>query len=300
MLPLAEAGSSLLPLCGVVLANAKCLSPLSAVLRVRTLGTLGSLNPLPLVAVTANNAGWTAYTLTGSHDPYVLAGTVPGLILGLFYVASTYRAASATDEQHQIVCATGAYALTLGTAALLSSMPMLHMTMSDAFGDLSTMLLLSFYVSPVPAMLDAMRQKSAAKLHAPLAATTLVNAGLWMAYGWHSNDWHMYAPQFVGAVVAAVQLSLCAVLSSEAALASSSATELKSLFDTLDKNGDGRVTGQEWGSAVSKNQDVMSKFFGGSSVSAVGRAFRRIDADGSGDLTWEEFVAGSSLRAVAA
>merc|ERR1719482_8446 len=169
---------------------------------------------------------------------------------------------------------------------------MLHMSMSDAFGGLSTIVLLSFYISPVPAMLDAMRQGSAAKLHAPLAATTLVNACLWMAYGWQSNDWHMYAPQFVGVVVAATQLALCTALGSHAALAGSSATtELKSLFDLLGANSDGRVTGQEWGSAVSKHQDVMSKFFGGDNINAVGEAFRRIDADGSGDLTWEEFVA---------
>jgi Ca2+-binding EF-hand superfamily protein len=69
--------------------------------------------------------------------------------------------------------------------------------------------------------------------------------------------------------------------------------ELKALFDTIDKDGDGRVTSKEWGSAVSKNQDIMRKYFGGKSLKQIGQAYRRLDADGSDDLTWDEFVAGS-------
>ena len=76
------------------------------------------------------------------------------------------------------------------------------------------------------------------------------------------------------------------------------AAELKGLFDSLDKDGDGRVTGKEWGSAVKKNADVMKKYFGGKDLKTIGKAFKRIDADGSGDLTWDEFVSGS-LRLIA-
>jgi len=69
--------------------------------------------------------------------------------------------------------------------------------------------------------------------------------------------------------------------------------ELKGLFESLDKDGDGRVTGKEWGSAVQKNAEVMKKYFGGKNLKAIGKAFNRLDTDGSGDLTWDEFVAGS-------
>ena len=77
------------------------------------------------------------------------------------------------------------------------------------------------------------------------------------------------------------------------------AQELKALFDGLDKDGDGKVTSKEWGSALSKNKDMMSKYFGGKDMKSIGKAFKRIDADGSGDLTWDEFVAGSQ-RMIAA
>ena len=74
--------------------------------------------------------------------------------------------------------------------------------------------------------------------------------------------------------------------------------QIDDMIALLDKDGDGRVTGKEWGSAVKKNADVMKKYFGGKDLKTIGKAFKRIDADGSGDLTWDEFVSGS-LRLIA-
>lgn len=68
--------------------------------------------------------------------------------------------------------------------------------------------------------------------------------------------------------------------------------ELHALFNDIDKNGDGSVSGKEWGSSVSKNKAAMSKFFGGLTKKELGQAFNKLDTDGSGDLTWDEFVAG--------
>jgi len=73
----------------------------------------------------------------------------------------------------------------------------------------------------------------------------------------------------------------------------SGAAELKALWDRLDKNGDGKVSGKEWGSAVHEDQQVMAKYFGGKDLKVIGKMFSKIDADGSGDLTWDEFVNGS-------
>jgi len=70
--------------------------------------------------------------------------------------------------------------------------------------------------------------------------------------------------------------------------------ELKGLFESLDGDSDGKVSGKEWGSAVFKKQDIMKKYFGGSSLSQIGKAFNRIDADKNDSLTWDEFVTASS------
>lgn len=71
------------------------------------------------------------------------------------------------------------------------------------------------------------------------------------------------------------------------------AAEFKALWARLDTDGDGKVTGKEWGSSVKREHEVMSKYFGGKNLKEVGKMFNKIDIDGSGDLTWDEFVQGS-------
>ena len=76
---------------------------------------------------------------------------------------------------------------------------------------------------------------------------------------------------------------------------------LQELWVTLDKNGDGTISSKEWGKGIAANWKTMSKFFGGATKAEAGKAFKKIDVDGSGDLTWEEFegaIAGmdASLR----
>jgi Ca2+-binding EF-hand superfamily protein len=72
-------------------------------------------------------------------------------------------------------------------------------------------------------------------------------------------------------------------------------TELRGLFDSLDKDHDGKVTGQEWGKKVKENQALLAKYFGGSTLQEIGSAFSRIDADGNKSLSWEEFVEAAGL-----
>ena len=71
--------------------------------------------------------------------------------------------------------------------------------------------------------------------------------------------------------------------------------ELRQLFDTLDVDHDGKVTGQEWGKKVKQNQTLLAKYFGGNTLKEIGSAFKRIDTDGNASLSWEEFVAAAGL-----
>ena len=69
--------------------------------------------------------------------------------------------------------------------------------------------------------------------------------------------------------------------------------ELRALFTALDKDGSGTVDKKEWGKGVARNQLALAKYFGGAGVEALGRAFRSLDVDGSGDLCWEEIEVGA-------
>jgi len=66
--------------------------------------------------------------------------------------------------------------------------------------------------------------------------------------------------------------------------------QLRSLFESLDKDSDGKVSSKEWGGQLKRNQAALSKHFGGASLQEIGRKFRQIDADGDGSLSWEEVV----------
>ena len=72
--------------------------------------------------------------------------------------------------------------------------------------------------------------------------------------------------------------------------------ELHALFAALDSDGNGRISAKEWGQAVTRNAALMAKYFGGSSLAAIGKAFGRLDVDGSGDLSWDEFIASRRLE----
>ena len=73
--------------------------------------------------------------------------------------------------------------------------------------------------------------------------------------------------------------------------------ELRSLFDSLDKNGDGTVSAEEWKSAAKDHEEMLRKYFGGGTVQS---AFEKIDAagDATGDesFNWEEFVAAAGMK----
>merc|ERR1712147_498776 len=92
-----------------------------------------------------------------------------------------------------------------------------------------------------------------------------------------------------GASIGDIQLS--ATVSSADGVA-----KLKALFDELDKDGNGGVSGKEWGSSVSKKRDALAKAFGGETLKSIGKLFTVADGDGDGSLSFDEFLALAQAR----
>ncbi len=64
-------------------------------------------------------------------------------------------------------------------------------------------------------------------------------------------------------------------------------SELKALYETLDLDGDGKLTSEEWSNGLGENERLLTKYFGGCTVEENREVFRRIDADSNGSLSWD-------------
>jgi len=67
-------------------------------------------------------------------------------------------------------------------------------------------------------------------------------------------------------------------------------SELRRLFTTLDRNGDGRISITEWARGMADHGPTMAKYFGGTTYEHLMALFRHIDTNGSGYLSWEEVL----------
>jgi len=68
---------------------------------------------------------------------------------------------------------------------------------------------------------------------------------------------------------------------------------LKALFTSLDSDGDGKLTSVEWATGLTSNKEFMVRHFGECTFEEHEVAFRQLDEDGNGSLSWEEFEQGA-------
>lgn len=66
--------------------------------------------------------------------------------------------------------------------------------------------------------------------------------------------------------------------------------DLRKLWDNLEKNAENMVSSKTWGQAVTANQDLMKKLFGGTTLKEIGEYFNVIDGDDDKMLSWKEVV----------
>ncbi|GFR43451.1 hypothetical protein Agub_g4534 [Astrephomene gubernaculifera] len=190
---------------GCVVAFLMFLSPLKTVLQARANKHLGDLNPLPLVAIIANCAGWLLYGSI-ARDPYVILANEPGLLLGIFMTVSCYGFADIKVRDVMLRLLLLSAALLSGVGACLALFVEDEERAADVAGYTAVLILLCYYAAPLSCLAEVLRSRSSASLLPPTCAMNTVNGLLWLAYGLAVHDSFISVPNAIGAALGVVQL----------------------------------------------------------------------------------------------
>ena len=72
-------------------------------------------------------------------------------------------------------------------------------------------MLLAYYGAPLSTIGKVIEQKSAESIYFPTVLANGCNGAFWATYALAIKDWYIFAPNFIGVVLAAVQSVLCVV-----------------------------------------------------------------------------------------
>ena len=192
------------PLLGGAVGLAMFSAPTKAVLKARQERSLGSLNPLPFAAQTANASAWIAYAYILAPKDLQASALIYwpnqiGMMLGLFFTVSCYGLATTKVRDRQLaILLFFAFAIPL-IGAIGVMLQLNQHGLQLLWGYTSNFILLMYYSSPLSTVITVFRTKSAATLHLPLAAMQICNGGLWTGYGLAISDPFVWVPNAVGA-----------------------------------------------------------------------------------------------------
>lgn len=214
------------PIAGTIISFFMYLAPSKAVMTARRRGALGDLNPLPLVLMLGNAAGWVAYSVaTTPPDIYIFLCNALGTLLGLFYTVSAISLATAGDVGSEADSAKTVNVISgtaLGSAALIMAcggvqafLPSMTAAQHELlWGAAANLILIAFFSSPLSSLAHVLRTRCSATIFAnwPLSVVSTANSALWTAYGLAIGRPFVWAPNAFGCVLGVVQLLLCALL----------------------------------------------------------------------------------------
>ncbi|KAJ1959155.1 sugar transmembrane transporter activity protein [Dispira parvispora] len=181
------------------------VSGLSVVKQLKTGGAgIKQLSPLPAFATLVNTVLWCKYGLRNQDVPMVLVNTFGALT----------SSALAYAHYHYTPHTTRVEKLGLYTALLLVAV--LGYVNYLAPVDKATMILgwccclgaVVMFGSPLAAMNTVVTSRSTFALSFPLSLTSFGTSASWAWYGYDISDSFVFAPNFAGAILAAVQLAM--------------------------------------------------------------------------------------------
>jgi solute carrier family 50 (sugar transporter) len=208
------------PLLGLILANLMWLSPFTAILNARKMRELGSINPIPFIAMITNCFGWTFYACF-TNDQFLFWANSFGIILGLFYAITclTLLSKKTADEEYSELYLQTERGL-LFAVFFWSVMGLLCSQLFSNFSDpirqcammtglLSCCFSIGYYAAPLTTVFQVISNRDASSLYFPTILVNLINALSWFFYGLlGTHDLLLWIPNGLGFILATIQISL--------------------------------------------------------------------------------------------
>jgi solute carrier family 50 (sugar transporter) len=205
------------PALGTVICNVMWLSPMSAILAARRKRDLETLNPIPFAVTVCNCVAWTMYSCM-RRDYFIFWSNGTGLCLGLFYSLISLVLLSRRRKDEGLLSIM--LGLMLSTAIFWCLMAMIACIVYaddtsskeqgiNFIGTLGMAFSLAYYASPLSVMLHVLKSKDSSTLYMPLILSSLVNAIMWVVYGYVAkNDINIWVPNAVGVALTSFQVLL--------------------------------------------------------------------------------------------
>ncbi|KAF5837855.1 sugar efflux transporter for intercellular exchange-domain-containing protein [Dunaliella salina] len=160
--------------------------------------------------IVANCVVWLLYAAY-VKAPYVAAGNLPGLVLGVYMTFIAYGVADLKTRDSMVrVVVVITTVLSLGPTAVALFVKDTALG-ANAIGYLAVGILLCYYSAPLSALAAVVQSRTSASLHAPLSLMSFINGALWVSYGLAVGDAFIWGPNGVGALFGAIQLILLAI-----------------------------------------------------------------------------------------
>ena len=189
------------------------------------------LNPLPLVLMLGNAAGWVAYSVaTTPPDIYIFLCNALGTLLGLFYTVSAVSLAADSSNSTEaeskrtvnVIAGTAlaSSALIMACGGVQAFLPSMTAAQHELmWGSAANLILIAFFSSPLSSLAHVLKTRCSATVFAnwPLSVVSTGNSALWTAYGLAIGRPFVWAPNAFGCVLGVVQLLLCALLPTKVA-----------------------------------------------------------------------------------
>ncbi|KAL4222683.1 hypothetical protein ACF0H5_018724 [Mactra antiquata] len=171
-------------------------------------GSTGDMSPFTFITYFVACAVWLKYGLI-KNLPVVIAVNANGSILNFIYTLIFYRYSNKKMQFHRF--------LFIGTVMLVSPLFYIEYYQLNQqiavqnLGLYCVCLTIIGYGAPLVSLVDVIQSKSTESLSLVLIVANLVVAVIWTVYGGLIDDKYVQAPNFLGAVLALIQLSLFAI-----------------------------------------------------------------------------------------